>query len=141
MWKTCPRPSSVPPPCTELTPVDFFESKLSPDTQLSSKELDEYLTPFNLSRNVEIDKSYANSKNPYFELFLEIMQVEVELFNKLEQQRSIIAMRLQNVHSGNFSSKLSQKNQPPLDPEVALSEIFSELSNSQAAKDQKFVDL
>lgn len=103
-------PSFVSQPEILANSVDYFESKLSPDTHLSSKELDEYLTPFNLSRNVEIDKSYSASKNPYFELFLEIMQVEIELFNKLEQQRSIIGMRLQNVHSGNFSSKISQRS-------------------------------
>jgi hypothetical protein len=48
----------------KFTFLDYFESKLSPDTHLSSKELDEYLTPFNLSRNVEIDKSYSSTKNP-----------------------------------------------------------------------------
>ncbi|MEG7735989.1 hypothetical protein U2446_15135, partial [Listeria monocytogenes] len=68
------------------------------------------MTPFNLSRNVEIDKSYTSTKNPQFEIFLEIMQVEVNLFNKLEQQRSIIAMRLQNNHPNDLSKTLIQKN-------------------------------
>lgn len=75
---------------------------------------------------MEIDKSFLNTRNPYKELFLEIMQVEVELFNKLEQQRSIIELRLKGIR-GN--------------PEESIEEIFNEISSDKEKNDQRFVNL
>lgn len=109
-----------------LNSLDRFESKLSPDSTISAKEFDNYLTPFNISKNVDIDNSFLNTKDPYKELFLEIMQVEVELFNKLEQQRSIIDLRLKSIKG---------------DHDEYIGAIFRQISSENEKNDHRFVNM
>ena len=122
-FKEFPNHSSVsqPPPNP-----DHFESKISPDSHISAKELDNYLTPFKLNRNVQVDTGFLDSKNPYFDLFLEILQVEVELYNKLEQQKSILNLR-------------TKKMQIPQDK--IYEQIFKEVSYRDTGEDERFANL
>lgn len=106
--------------------LDYFESKISPDSIISAKEFDAYLMPCNISKSVQIDKSFLNTRDPYKELFLEIMQVEVELFNKLENQRSIIDLRLKAIRGDSVDN---------------ISKIFEEISSGNSNQDQRFVNL
>ena len=63
-----------------------------------------------------------NTNNPYYNLFLEILQVEIELFNKLEQQRSIINLKLKKIGG---------------DPEQHLLKIFRQISSTPKLKNNQ----
>lgn len=84
-----------------------------------------FLVPLNINKKVQVDESLLSSPNRDFELFLEILQVEIDLFNNLEQQRSILAQRLK-VLGGN--------------PESSLKLVFNIISSqSETSSDQRFI--
>jgi len=77
-----------------------------------------------ISRRCQIDETLLQSRNKDFDILLEILQIEVEHFNKLEQQRSIVAMRVSKT-LGN--------------PETHLRKVFDKISDNSSPTDQRFV--